>query len=84
MKIEIRGKGHNLNFRIPNGLVFSRFSLRIAASAGRKYASDAMSGISPQAMNALAQELKRIQKKHGSWELVEVISADGEIVRVIL
>ena len=84
MKIEIKGNRHNLNLKIPNGVVFNRFSLRIAASAGRKYAPEAMAGIPPEAVEVLLRELMRIQKKHGPWELVEVNSADGDVVRVIL
>lgn len=73
-----------MNLAIPNGLLFNRFALWLAGHVGGKYAPEVMAHIPPEAVAALFAELKSIQKKHGSWELVEVLSADGESVKVIL
>ena len=35
-------------------------------------------------MHAICEELRRIMKKHGSWELVDFQSADGEKIRITL
>ena len=43
-----------------------------------------MKDISPEALTALFAEFRRIKKKHGSWELVDIESADGGLVKVIL
>lgn len=84
MKIQIEGGGRDFSIVLPDGLMFNRATLWLANSVGRKYAPEAMAGISPEAMEALFAELKRIKKKHGSWELVEVRSADGECVKITL
>lgn len=84
MKIQVTGKGKNIRLSIPNALIFNSLTLRVAGSAARKYAPEAMAKVTPEQMNVLFRELKRIQKKYGSWELVEVYSADGEVVKVIL
>ena len=84
MKIEVRHEGMHLRLRIPTRMIFSRPVQYLANHTARKYAPKAMENISPEAMGALFSELRRIKKKYGSWDLVEVQSADGEIVRIIL
>lgn len=84
MKIQVKADDHNINILLPTGLVFSKGTVWLANHVGRKYAEDAMKNISPQALDALFAEFRRIKKKHGSWELVNVESSDGEIVIVTL
>ena len=84
MKIQIKGAGRNFRILLPDWLIFGRLTVWLANSAGRKYAGEAMEGIRPEAMKVLFAELRRIKKKYGSWELVEVCSADGERVKVEL
>lgn len=84
MKVQIREDGHQFSLALPTGLVCSKLVARLANSAGRKYAPDAMENISPEALEVLFAELRRIKKKYGSWLLVEVDSADGEHVSVEL
>lgn len=84
MKIQIKGGQRDFCIALPTGLIFNRFTLWLANSVGRKHAPEAMAGISPEAMEALFMELKRIKKKYGTWNLVEVQSADGERVKITL
>lgn len=84
MKISVQGGGYNINLRLPTRMIFSKTVARIANYTGRKYAGEAMDGITPEQMDALFAELRRIKKKHGSWELVDVESSDGEKVNIIL
>lgn len=78
MKVQIRDKARTFQISLPTKLVFSRFVLRHALKhAGGK-------GLPPEAADKLAREFRRIREKHGAWELVEVQSADGEQVKVIL
>lgn len=84
MKIQIREQDHNFTLVLPTRLIFNKISARIANHFARKYAPDAMAGISPEALEALCTELGRIKKKYGSWDLVEVDSADGEKVIITL
>ena len=84
MKIHIKSKEQNLRIRIPTGLVFSPLVARFGWRYGRQYAGDAMKDLSPEALSALFAEFRRIKKKHGSWELVNIESSDGCLVKVIL
>lgn len=84
MKIQIKSEGHNLVFFLPTKLIFGKAAVRIANTVGRKYAADAMKDISPQALESLCGELCRIKELHGKWELVDIESAGGDIVKIIL
>ena len=84
MKIHIKSGSQNLRIRIPSGLVFSSLVARLGWRYGRQYAGDAMKNISPEELNALFAEFRRIKKKHGSWELIDIESGDGDLVKVIL
>lgn len=84
MKIQIRDHEKRFTLILPTGLIFSRPVQYLANHTARKYAPEAMKGISPEALDALFTELRRIKKIHGSWELVEVDSADGEYVKIVL
>ena len=84
MKIHIKSKEQNLRIRIPTGLVFSPLGARFICRYGLQYAGDAMKDLSPEALSALFAEFRRIKKKHGSWELVNIESSDGDLVKVTL
>ena len=84
MKIRIKSDGTNLNLVFPTRLLIGKTVVKIANTIGRRYASEALEGIPPEALEILCAELRRIKKKHGSWALVDVRSAGGEIVQVIL
>lgn len=84
MKIQVKADGRDINILLPTGLVFSKGTVWLANHVGRKYAEDAMKNISPQALDALFAEFRRIKKKHGSWELVDVQSSSDEQVKIIL
>ena len=84
MKIRVQGEERGFTILLSTSLIFSKGTAWLACHIGRKYAEDAMKDIPPEAMAALFAELRRVKKKHGSWELVDVHSADGERVQVIL
>lgn len=84
MRIQIKDGSRNLNIVLPTGLVFSKGTAWLANHVGRQYAEDAMDNISPEALEALFAEFRRIKKKYGSWELVNIESSDGEMVKVTL
>ena len=82
MKIQIRDDDRNFHLTLPTKLVFNRFVLRMVL----KHSSfgESVKALPPGAADKLIEELKRIQKKHGAWDLVEVKSADGETVKITL
>lgn len=84
MRIRIQSVEHQFTVLLPTRLVFSKATVWLANHFGRKYAGDAMKDIPPEAMDALFAEFRRIKKKHGSWELVDVETAGGERVKVVL
>ena len=96
MKIIVKGEGHNINIPIPTGLIFSKASVRtwlkIARISAGKYMPERVNqkadaffdGLSDEAVYALCNELMRIKRKYGSWDLVEVESSDGTQVLIRL
>lgn len=82
MKIHVTGSGHDLNLTLSTRLIFSRFAIRLALKNSRL--GDGMDKIPPEAAERIVAELNHIKNKHGSWDLVEVQSADGEIVKITL
>ena len=84
MKIEAKGRGHNLSLVLPTRMLFSKTVWKIVNSTGRKYAPEALERIPPEAMEAIFTELTRVKKKYGKWELVDIESADGETITITL
>lgn len=100
MKIRVENREHSFTVPVPTGLVFSDATAWVACRMGNKCTKDVMEyvppqagknipkpvvkEISPQAMKRLFAEFRRIKKRYGSWELVEVCSADGQRVRITL
>ena len=84
MRIRIKSEETNLNLVFPTGLLIGNTVLKIANTMGRRYASEALESIPPEALEILCAELRRIKKQYGSWELVDVETADGQIVKITL
>lgn len=84
MKIIVTTPEHDIRLGLPTGLVFGRGIAWLGDRVCRKYAPEAMAQIPPGALSALFAEFRRIKRKHGSWELVEVESSDGENVKIML
>lgn len=82
MKIIVRNQEQNLNLTLPTNLIFSKFVLKLVLKNSRHIAK--IDQIPSQAIDAMVDELRRVKKKHGSWDLVEVRSADGEYVKITL
>ena len=79
----MRSKDHGFSLILPTRMLFSKGLIKFGLRIGRKY-SDQVPPLAPEAIDALCDEIKRIKRKHGSWKLVEVQSADGDDVRIIL
>lgn len=78
MRIQITGADQNVDLNLPNGLLLNKITVKLAAKKVK------LEPVPEEALNAVVEELKRIKKKYGTWELVEVHSADGEIVKITL
>ena len=83
MKIQIREAERNFCLNLPTNLIFSRLVLRLALKHS-SINSRKIDGLTADAADALSADIQRIKKRHGTWELVEVRSADGETVKITL
>ena len=81
MKIIInRETGHGINLRLPTGLLLNGLTAKIVCG----FLNDNGVSIPHSQMNVLFRELERYRKKHPDWKLVEVDSADGEHVEIVI
>ena len=83
MKIRVKSDDVNLNLVLPTRLLIGKTVVKLANTIGRRY-TDALNDIPPETLEILCAELRRVKKKYGSWELVDVESAEGDIVQIIL
>ena len=81
MRIHIKCEGKDLHFWIPTTFVFSRGIAWLAVRFGLHYAN---MNLSTEQLYRLFAEFRRIKRKYRTWELVNVESADGEQVKVVL
>lgn len=84
MKIQIKTQARSLTLRLPTGLICSRGTAWLVSHVNSKHPTDALAAVPPQALPALFAELRRVKKKYGHWDLVEVESADGESIHIWL
>lgn len=84
MKILVKYDEGDIKLWLPTILVCNKGTAWLANHVGRKYAGEAMKDIPPEALDKLFAELRRIKKVHGSWDLVEIKSADGNEVLIQL
>lgn len=84
MKIRVRDSKRNINLWLPNWMVFGKLAEHIAVVTLRYYVPSETVHIPPEKLPILFAEMRRIKKKYGNWELVNVHSADGTVVKIIL
>lgn len=78
MRIEIGAEGRNFSIPIPRW-VLSRGFVRKLGKCGTD-----LGEMPAQAVDRLGKELAKLEKTHPGWVLVDVESADGETVKIIL
>ena len=81
MRIHIRSEGKNLRFRIPTNFVFSRGIAWLAVRYGMRYSSV---NVSSEQLLRLFAEFRQIKRKFGTWELVNIESADEKKIKILL
>ena len=79
MKIIVRTKEKKLRLWLPGSLLYGRISARAAIT---RYAPDC--GIPPEEMGLLLAALRDFARTHPGWQLVDLQSHDGDIVRITL
>ena len=84
MRIHLRADGRNIKLVLPTRMLFSKTVLRLLKFSARFAAEETLKKIPVDSMDVIFAELRRIKKKYGTWELVEVESAGGEKVEIKL
>ena len=88
MRIKVKAEGRSFTVCIPTFLLTSHhllaFGYWVTKKTSGKYSPQPMPDLDARSMKKLCRELKRIKKKYGRYELAEVISADGQLVRITL
>ena len=84
MRILLRRNNRGILLMLPTRLVFGRYGIRMACRLAGKYAPEAMRQVPVEALEAICLEIGRIRRKYGRWNLVEVITADGEYISITL
>lgn len=89
MKIYIQNGSRNMTISLPTRMIFSKTSAKLAIRMGKKYAGnqdgeEALLRIPDEALVPVCAEICRIKKARGGWDLIEVESAGGEVVKITL
>mgnify|MGYP003297795493 CR=1 FL=1 len=80
MIVRITKNGQEQVITLPTKMLLNKFVIRLAFKNHRT----GLNGISRRDSEILLTELERFRQRHGSWDLVEVESADGETVIITL
>ena len=83
MKIHVQSDDHCIRLVLPTNLIFSPVIAHVACFALR-FTPDDVPSISPDALKALFAEFRRIKKRYGTWQMVDMETSSGEIVKIIL
>ncbi len=83
MKVRIRSEERRFTIALPTRMLFSKGLLKFGLKVGKRY-SDAVPDIPPAVVDEFCNEIRRIKKIHSSWELVNIQSASGDEIQVIL
>ncbi|HOD93632.1 MAG TPA: hypothetical protein PLT91_07190 [Clostridia bacterium] len=85
MRIQIKSKDEkNINLLLPTSLVLSNLTAVIAASAINKKIDKKDCEISSRDLCKLMAVMRKVKKKYGRFELVDIQSSDGDIVKIVL
>lgn len=84
MRIHLKSGDQNIRMVFPTGLIFSKAVAWLGVRYGLRYAGDSMKNLTAEQIDLLFAEFRRIKKKHGRWELVDVESSNGDLVKIIL
>ena len=84
MRIYVQSQGKRIHLMLPTQVIFSAPVAWLGSVVMRKYMPDAVRKLPQEAIRELFREVRRMKRKHGSWDLVEVDSKSGEKVLIRL
>lgn len=82
MKIVVKSKDANINLRIPNRLISNSLVLAVAEKALEKQDTVKLTMDKDVRQNIL-KVMKQFNKEYKGLELVDIVTAEGEIVKII-
>jgi|GEM_PF-228869 len=87
MKIYVKSKdAPTIRINLPTGLLLNRFTAKAGLKCLEKYCSRegwyAENSITEAQAYMLFSEIQRFKKKYPDWYLVDVETADGEIIKI--
>lgn len=84
MKISVKeASGLHFSIPVPNAMLFSPTLLKYLLRFSSHYTSN-IPNIPPQVIDDFCAAVKTVKHKHGTWELIYVESAGGDIVSITL
>lgn len=84
MRISVKTEEVSLSIPIPDWLLFGPLGAKTAASALKKYTPEVGQRLTEEALHTLLGALKKARDTYGTWDLVEVFTADGVRVKITL
>lgn len=85
MRIFVQEHGEKpIRLIFPTGMIFNRLTALIGSKVIKEHAGEELSALTSAQLNRLFREIRRIKRKHPKFELVNVESNDGDMVRIIL
>ena len=78
MKIRIENHKHKRSILLPTNFLLSKSMVKLGVFLIKD------PEINKEAAYAICEELRRIKKKYGTWELIDLRSVDGERVTITL
>lgn len=88
MKIHAKSAERTVSVIVPTALLTSphllSFGYWVVKKTSSQYADGPMPDMDAKTLKRLCDELKRIKKKYGRYQLVEVTNAQGETVTITL
>ncbi len=90
MRIKLRSDGHTFWILLPTRLIFSKTIVKLALRMARRSLAQHEGDANPSlptpddSILRLCSEIVRVKRRSGSWVLVDVHSADGDEVKIIV
>lgn len=85
MRIYIKGEnGHAFRLALPTKMLLNRLTAGIIAKSLRSKVDLEKINISPKDINRICTELIKMKRKYPRLELVDILTHEGEIVKIWL
>ncbi len=84
MKIFIESGQRTIRIALPNALLMNKPMIYLGLGIANQYVPKDIGMIAPDKAYAFCTEVRRFVQENGSWTLVDVVSSDGDKVKITL